>query len=112
MENSSMASLSMPVSSSPRVMLSSQMLCPRLDSNSVAFIGSPRFKSDYQARLSQVFHHSGATLSSLPHNLNVAHVLYGMAHGANLQISLAYSAIVRSLENLPELAMFIMAFSA
>ena len=31
---------------------------------------------------------------------------YGIGHGLAFQISAAYSAMVRSLENLPELAMF------
>src|ERR1700722_10240035 len=37
---------------------------------------------------------------------------YGTGHGSTFQISLAYSAIERSLENLPELATFKSAFSA
>jgi hypothetical protein len=36
-------------------------------------------------------------------------LLYCTLHGFKLQTSLAYSAMVRSLENLPELAMFAIA---
>src|ERR1700757_1091156 len=37
---------------------------------------------------------------------------YGTGHGFTFQISAAYSAIVRSVENFPELATFKMAFRA
>src|SRR5215467_6018034 len=43
-ENSSLYCLSVPVSSRSRVMLSSQMLWPRLWSNCVAFIVSPSWR--------------------------------------------------------------------
>ena len=37
---------------------------------------------------------------------------YGTGHGVTFQIAAAYSAIVRSVENFPELATFKMAFLA
>jgi hypothetical protein len=40
------------------------------------------------------------------------HLFYGTGHGFTPQISLAYSAIVRSLENFPDAATFRMAFRA
>src|SRR5882672_8077367 len=46
------------------------------------------------------------------HVLSCRVVVYGTGHGFTPQISAAYSAMVRSLENLPELAMFRMALRA
>ena len=42
----------------------------------------------------------------------IAHVFYSTGHGFTPQISLAYSAIVRSLENFPDAATFRMALRA
>src|SRR5882672_7701452 len=42
----------------------------------------------------------------------IGSILYGTGHGLASQISAAYSAMVRSLENLPEPAMFRIAFRA
>src|SRR5208337_2995716 len=57
--------------------------------------------------------HLGTGAHSRPATRRTQCVLhYGMGHGSAFQMSRAYSAMVRSLENFPELATFRMALRA
>src|SRR3954470_4239954 len=85
-DSSSIYRFNVPVSSRSRVMLSSQMLWPRLWSNCVAFIVSPRFSVSLARQHGFQLQRAGL--------------------GFTPQIPEAYSAMVRSLENFPEPATF------
>jgi hypothetical protein len=72
-------------------------------------IGAARMPSSRPGRLTRAIGVSSLfarTMETLAPNVLS---LYCTVHGFKFQISLAYSAMVRSLENLPELAMFAIA---